>query len=70
MGAFAREVMLLLAAKRWFEVVDGGDPDIFDRLPAKLKFDYCKRVAEVLPPLSIFWEDPRRVYMFGRPLAE
>ena len=61
---------MLLAAKRWFEYVDGGDPEIFDRLPTKLKVGYCEQATKIID-LSVipYYADPKRVYMFGRPLA-
>ncbi len=60
-------MILHLAAKRWFEVVDGGDPEIFDRLPLKMRVEYCHKVVCSGPlPME---DDPKRVYMFGKPLA-
>lgn len=63
--------MLMLAAKRWFEYVDGGRPEVFDLLPVKLKIEYCRKVSDIIPVEMTYRDvDPRNVYMFGRPLAE
>ncbi len=59
--------VLHLAAKRWFEFVDGGDPEIFDRLPLKMQIEYYYKVVGSGPlPTE---GDPKRTLMFGKPLA-
>ncbi len=58
-----------LAAKKWFERIDGGDPEIFDKLPAKLRMQYYYKIADTYGGMNLMSADPKNIRMFGEPLA-